>query len=88
MEEELRRPCPKCIAGKTDPAVYFADLSEYIANMDRDVKADDSVREQRLALCRACKMQISGMCRACGCFVELRTAVKSNACPYEKWRSL
>ena len=25
------------------------------------------------------------MCRACGCYVQLRAAVKGQNCPYEKW---
>ena len=31
-------------------------------------------------------MLLSGMCRACGCFVELRAAIAANRCPYEKWQ--
>ena len=30
---------------------------------------------------------MDGMCRACGCYVELRAAMRKNACPYEKWKA-
>ena len=35
--------------------------------------------------CKNCDLLLSGMCRACGCFVELRAAIAANRCPYEKW---
>ena len=31
------------------------------------------------------KYLADGMCRACGCFVELRAAIKTNVCSYGKW---
>ena len=30
-------------------------------------------------------MLLQGMCRACGCFVELRAVIAVNSCPYDKW---
>ncbi|MFR1660111.1 DUF6171 family protein [Gallintestinimicrobium sp.] len=41
--------------------------------------------EKRLELCKACDYLEAGTCLACGCYVELRAAVKKNRCPYRHW---
>lgn len=33
------------------------------------------------SFCRECDNLISGICRVCGCFVEMRTVMKKNSCP-------
>jgi len=43
---------------------------------------DESVRQQRLAVCQACPDLLYGTtCRHCGCLVEVRASVGKNACP-------
>ena len=37
--------------------------------------------EGRLNICKECDLLINGMCKLCGCFVEIRAAVKKNYCP-------
>lgn len=68
-----------------DQAAYFQNLRDYIANLDEDVKAEDTLYEKRLSFCKECDLLLDGMCRACGCFVELRAAIRTNGCPYDKW---
>ena len=48
--------------------------------------------EESERYCRKCELakQYGGgleeyLCRACGCYVQLRAAVKGQNCPYEKW---
>lgn len=88
MEQEERnlRLCRKCLirdmAGQEE---YFRSLREYIENLDADIKASDSLYEDRLNVCRECGMLLEGMCRRCGCYVELRAAVAGNKCPADKW---
>lgn len=83
---ETKRFCKKCLtrdmAGQEE---YFRNLKEYIANLDRDVKAEDELYESRLAVCQECDLLLEGMCRTCGCYVELRAAVRKNSCPGRKW---
>lgn len=85
MEEGLR-VCKRCLtremAGKEE---VFQNLHEYIENLDRDIRAGEDLYEERLQRCKECDMLLQGMCRACGCYVELRAAVEHNACPYKKW---
>lgn len=85
MEMEQRRICRKCLTRDMDQAAYFKNLHDYIANLDEDVKVEEPLYEKRLSLCQACDLLLDGMCRACGCFVELRAAIRTNGCPYDKW---
>ena len=85
MEKEQKRVCRKCLTRDMDKNEYFDNLHNYIANLDDDIKVDQPLYEKRLSVCKECDLLADGMCRACGCFVELRAVMKKNACPYEKW---
>lgn len=78
--------CRKCLtrdmAGQEE---YFRSLREYIANLDEDIKAPAALYEDRLSVCKQCELLLDGMCRSCGCYVELRAAVEKNRCPWKKW---
>ncbi|MCI8541936.1 DUF6171 family protein [Acetatifactor aquisgranensis] len=63
----------------------FRSLREYIANLDEDIRAPEPLYEERLAVCKGCELLLEGMCRSCGCYVELRAAVAKNICPRKKW---
>lgn len=75
----------KCLLREMDQANYFRNLYDYIAGLDDDIKADTQLYEKRLALCKECERLTEGLCRACGCFVELRAAIANNVCPYDVW---
>jgi len=83
---ENQRICKSCltrdIAGKEE---YFRNLHEYISNLDCDIKTGEDLYENRLSMCRMCDLLLEGMCRTCGCYVELRAAVAGNSCPNYKW---
>ena len=49
------------------------------------IKASEELYEERLSVCKECDMLLTGMCRSCGCYVELRAAVTKNYCPRKKW---
>ena len=81
-----RRVCKKClIRDMADGEEIFRNLYEYIESLDEEIKASDKVYQSRLACCMECDSLLSGMCRHCGCYVELRAAVEKNACPIKKW---
>lgn len=81
------RICRRCLAKEMPDASYFQNMYDYINHMDPDIKADDSLYEERLTLCKQCDHLLNGMCRICGCFVELRAAANKNHCPaiHPKW---
>ncbi len=80
------RICKRCLtrelAGREEE---FQNMQDYIANLDVDIKTPKVLYEERLAVCKRCELLLQGMCRSCGCYVELRAAVSRNACPNEKW---
>ena len=81
----VRKRCYKCLLREMDEAAYMEKLHRYIVLLDDDVKAGETLYGGRLEICRACDYLEAGTCLACGCYVELRAAVKKNRCPYKKW---
>ena len=82
-----QRICRRCLAKDMPDASYFDNMYEYIRQLDPEIKAEASLYEERLSCCKECDHLLNGMCRVCGCFVEMRAAVRKNHCPdiHEKW---
>ena len=80
-----KKPCLKCLLRELDEEAYMKQLHRYIVQLDPDVKTAQQVYEKQLELCKACDYLEAGTCLACGCYVELRAAVKKNRCPYRRW---
>ncbi len=86
QKNENIRTCKRCLTRElADGGETFQSLRDYIENLDADVKADDELYEGRLAVCKECDLLLVGMCRSCGCYVELRAVMKKNTCPRKKW---
>ena len=87
---EPRRFCRKCLLRDMDESAYFVSLRRYIRDLDADLKVCNEIYESRLAECRNCDQLMSGMCRICGCYVELRAVMKKNICPmvHPKWTAV
>ena len=81
------RVCRKCLPGQNNEEAFYEDLSRYIQRMDEDLKVDQQTYEKRLNICSTCDRLMNGMCRLCGCFVELRAAKRAMHCPAaeRKW---
>ena len=84
--DQPRRYCRKCVTPQAGEE-FFEGLQRIIKNLDEELKVPEAVYEQRLDSCMACESLLEGMCRICGCYVELRSAMKKNACPavHPKW---
>lgn len=80
-----KKPCRKCLLRELDEEAYMQKLHRYIESLDKDLKAAEKIYNSRLETCRQCDYLEAGTCLACGCYVELRAAVKKNQCPYKKW---
>ena len=80
------RTCKRCLTRElADQAKEFQNIRDYIDNLDVDIKSPEVLYEERLSICKECDMLLAGMCRKCGCYVELRAAVTKNYCPGKKW---
>lgn len=73
--------CRRCLiremAGRDD----IHSIQQYIDHIDEDIKTPAEEYERRLSICKECDHLLCGMCRICGCFVEMRAAVARNYCP-------
>lgn len=85
-DEKSLRQCKRCLTRElAGQEQVYATVREYIGNLDIDLKVEDSLYEDRLSVCKECEMLLQGMCRSCGCYVEMRAAMKKNNCPRKKW---
>ncbi|WP_180272743.1 DUF6171 family protein [Konateibacter massiliensis] len=79
-----KRLCKKCLLLEFPEGEYFKHLYEYIDSLDADIKADETEYDRRLTICVECPDYFQGMCRVCGCFVELRAVIAENECASPK----
>ncbi len=81
------RICRRCLLDEIFEVNEYKNMQEYIRNIDKHIKTEDDEYKKRLNLCKECDNLINGMCKICGCFVEMRAAVKKNYCPdtRNKW---
>lgn len=86
MENAEERFCKKCLVRElAEQQNVYRTIKEYIDNLDSCIKAEEKLYEERLSICKECDMLLVGMCRSCGCYVEMRAVVKKNCCPRKKW---
>lgn len=76
-----QRFCKKCLLDELFEEKEYQHLQDYIRNLDNHIKTEDEEYKKRLDICKQCDNLINGMCKICGCFVEMRAAVKKNYCP-------
>lgn len=75
------RFCKKCLLDKVMSEAEYIHMKEYIGAIDNHIRTDEHEYKRRLELCTNCEKLINGMCKSCGCYVEIRAAVKKNYCP-------
>lgn len=88
MTEQIneQRMCRRCLTREMlGQEEFFANLQEYINNLEPDIRAENPLYESRLAICKECELLFQGMCRTCGCYVELRAAIAKKECPNQHW---
>lgn len=84
----MQHPCKKCLLLEAGENKSFEEVKDYINNLDSALKVSNEIYQRRLSFCRACDYLISGMCRKCGCYVEIRAVLKDKCCPdfnHRKW---
>ena len=85
MEGNVRR-CKKCLLREmADGVKIYESVKRMIEDLSDEERASEPIREERLSICKDCERLLEGMCTACGCYVELRAAMKEKECPYERW---
>jgi len=74
------RVCRRCLLREMSEDA-FQNVYEYIDSLDEAVRTPETEYARRLRECRTCGELLSGMCRLCGCFVEVRAAKRGLSCP-------
>ncbi len=77
----MENKCKKCLLLDAGEKASFETVKAYIDNLSNDLKVDGSEYSRRLQICKSCDFLISGMCRKCGCYVEIRAVLKDKFCP-------
>lgn len=75
------RECKRCLLLESGEKAVFETVNAYLENLDESEKVSDEIYRERLNNCGECDSLISGMCLKCGCYVEIRAALKNKSCP-------
>ena len=73
--------CKRCLLLESGEVDVYKTTAEYLSVLDEKLKVSDIEYQKRLKECKNCDFLISGMCRKCGCYVEIRAALKEKHCP-------
>lgn len=84
MEQKNPRICKKCLL-RDLAAEDQKNIKSYIDAIKPRDRTDGKAYEARLAVCMKCDKLVEATCQACGCYVELRAAIRHGRCPYKKW---
>lgn len=77
--------CTRCLLRDFSKEDYERIIVEGIRALPAEELVPDDVAAGRLEVCKTCEKINQGTCLACGCYVEIRAAVKKGRCPYGKW---
>lgn len=73
--------CKRCLVYEMAEAAQYQNMYDYINHLDEDVKVSNETYQERLKICKQCENLLAGMCRICGCYVEIRAVIKGKSCP-------
>lgn len=76
-------PC-KCLLSEAGEKELAKSIREYVSTLNEEIKADSELYKLRLSVCGGCGHLLNGTCGKCGCYVEMRAAIRSNRCPSEE----
>ena len=77
----MTNQCKRCLLLESGQKSTSEEVNALIEQIDDECKVDSEGYSARLKLCKSCDFLISGMCRKCGCYVELRAIQKALHCP-------
>jgi hypothetical protein len=52
------------------------------------VIADDAIIKARKSICDGCEFKSGLRCLACGCFIEAKAMLVTEACPKNRWSNV
>ena len=77
--------CRRCLLSEMeDERPLHLLMKEWLNAIPDEQKAGPDIYRARLDVCKACDHLFGGLCRLCGCYVELRAAKARMDCPDSK----
>lgn len=76
--------CKRCLLQELSDSEYFITVTSYIENIPEELRTPGDTYKYRLKQCKKCQYLVNGLCRLCGCFVEIRAAAMKSYCPNKK----
>jgi predicted Zn-ribbon and HTH transcriptional regulator len=77
----MHHECKKCLLLEAGEGITYNEIMQYISTIDKNELVDENTFQSRINFCKNCDYLISGMCRKCGCYVEVRARLKNTTCP-------
>ena len=84
--EEYKKICRKCLIKDMGEEAYREMIKKHTDIISDKDRTPGELLQKRLDTCRECEKLNAGTCAACGCYVEIRAALKRSSCPYKKWQ--
>ena len=81
----MTKICTRCLLRDFDREAYERLVGKSLEELPKEDLTDGVENRRRLDICKDCEKLNQGTCLACGCFVEIRAALKRGRCPYKKW---
>ncbi len=78
----VKPPCRRCLLEDLPAGSVLAEnIRDLISQLPPECRAPAEMERKRLDACRRCENLSEGMCKLCGCYVELRAARIKQSCP-------
>ena len=82
---EYKKICRRCLISDMGEEAYLEMIGKHIDIIRAEDKSGDELYKSRLDICKECDKLNAGTCLSCGCYVEIRAAMKQSKCPNRKW---
>lgn len=79
------KPCKKCLLREASEIDYHELVTKHLQTLKPEDLTTADITDKRLAVCMECDRLSTGTCLSCGCYVEIRAALKLGRCPKKKW---
>jgi hypothetical protein len=71
---------------KSMAASFLGAIRQEISDtISKKEKLSDSDVQKRREICAGCEHLSGGRCKKCGCFLKIKTLMRSQHCPIGKW---
>lgn len=59
--------------------------NNFVESLIQNIKDVSNLAKQRAYICNECNKRSMGICKECGCFLEIKVRLPNAKCPLNKW---